>query len=322
MHPEGQELGRWRDMVTTVRKSLDYVKNKPRHGYAIDRPGLQVTWGEMYKTLTHLSALLPHMDRDATLLERYFRWVRIPEGIDYTGYYEPTLRASRTKKPGYTHPLYRVPPELAEYERKEQRYFDRETIERKGILKKRGLELAWVSDPVDAFFLAVQGSGWLIFDDGTREHVGYAGRNGHKYKAIGRSMYEQGLIEHINAAAIREWFVRNPDRVQDILHENPNFVFFKFGGYVSTGAMGYGVDEWLSLAVDPSFVPLGAVLAFGVNVPEREGRSPLRGIGFAQDVGSAIKGNRVDVFCGQGQRAAYVASNLDAHGPAWVLLAR
>ncbi len=87
--------------------------------------------------------------------------------------------------------------------------------------------------------------------------------------------------------------------------------------------MGYTVDDWLSLAVDRSFIPLGAIVAYGVNAPDRKlGKIPLRGIGFAQDVGGAIKRNRIDIFCGGNERANYVASHLDAKGPAWILLAK
>ena len=87
--------------------------------------------------------------------------------------------------------------------------------------------------------------------------------------------------------------------------------------------MGQVVDDWLSLATDRKYIPLGAVVAYGVNAPDPDyGTIPLRGIGFAQDVGGAIKRNRIDIFCGGGERANYVASHLDAHGPAWVLVAR
>ena len=115
----------------------------------------------------------------------------------------------------------------------------------------------------------------------------------------------------------------NPQRVREILNENPSYVFFRYGSRGPTGAMGHVVDEWLSLAVDRSYIPLGAVVAFGVNVPdEKYGSLPLRGIGFAQDVGGAIKQRRIDLFCGGSERANYVASHLDAPGPAWVLVAR
>lgn len=104
--------------------------------------------------------------------------------------------------------------------------------------------------------------------------------------------------------------------MREILNENPSYVFFKFGGRGPTGAMGHEVDDWLSLATDRSYIPLGSLVAYGVNAPdERRGSVPLRGIGFAQDVGGAIKRNRIDIFCGGDARANYVASHLDAQGP-------
>ena len=129
--------------------------------------------------------------------------------------------------------------------------------------------------------------------------------------------------EYLHIFEQRQWFKDNPQRVREILNENPSYVFFRYGSRGPTGAMGHVVDEWLSLAVDRSYIPLGAVVAFGVNVPdEKYGSLPLRGIGFAQDVGGAIKQRRIDLFCGGSERANYVASHLDAPGPAWVLVAR
>ncbi|MFR8276266.1 MAG: MltA domain-containing protein, partial [Desulfovibrio fairfieldensis] len=157
----------------------------------------------------------------------------------------------------------------------------------------------------------------------TQAYVNYAGQNGHKYKSSGRIMREKGLLKRGDIFEQREWFRNNPGRVREILNENPSYVFFKFGGRGPTGAMGHEVDDWLSLATDRSYIPLGSLVAYGVNAPdERRGSVPLRGIGFAQDVGGAIKRNRIDIFCGGDARANYVASHLDAKGPAWVLLAR
>lgn len=176
---------------------------------------------------------------------------------------------------------------------------------------------------MDVFFLEIQGSGRLVFDDGTEAFINYAGQNGHKYKSSGRIMREKGLLKRGDIFEQRQWFKDNPQRVREILNENPSYVFFRYGSRGPTGAMGHVVDEWLSLAVDRSYIPLGAVVAFGVNVPdEKYGSLPLRGIGFAQDVGKAIKQRRIDLFCGGSERANYVASHLDAPGPAWVLVAR
>lgn len=324
LDPRNQDLTSWREMAPTVRKSLRYVKSKPQGALAVNRPGLKLTWGEMRRTLERLDALLPRLDAEPGLFLANFTWKAVPNGIDYSGYYEPYVRASRTAKPGYPQAIYKLPPDLAAVKRRNRgRYYDRRTIEEKQVLAGKGLELAWAADPVDVFFLEIQGSGRLIFDDGTQAFVNYAGQNGHKYKSSGRIMREKGLLKEGHIFEQREWFKNNPQRVNEILHENPSYVFFRFGNRGPTGAMGQVVDDWLSLATDRKYIPLGAVVAYGVNAPDPDfGTIPLRGIGFAQDVGGAIKRNRIDIFCGGGDRANYVASHLDAHGPAWVLVAR
>ena len=324
LDPRNQDLTSWREMAPTVRKSLRYVKSKPQGALAVNRPGLKLTWGEMRRTLERLEELLPRLDAEPGLFLANFTWKAVPNGIDYSGYYEPYVRASRTPKPGYPQAIYKLPPDLAAVKRRNRgRYYDRRTIEEKQVLAGKGLELAWAADPVDVFFLEIQGSGRLIFDDGTQAFVNYAGQNGHKYKSSGRIMREKGLLKEGHIFEQREWFKNNPQRVDEILHENPSYVFFRFGNRGPTGAMGQVVDDWLSLATDRKYIPLGAVVAYGVNAPDPDyGTIPLRGIGFAQDVGGAIKRNRIDIFCGGGERANYVASHLDAHGPAWVLVAR
>lgn len=323
LKPSNQDLTNFSDMAPTIGKSLIYVNSKAPDSLAINSPLLKVTWGELARTLTKLKDILPLLDRDPSLLEKNFKWVPVPNGIDYSGYYEPRVRASRTKKPGYEQAIYSLPPNLAQVKKKYGKYYDRETIETKQVLAGKGLELAWAADPVDVFFLEIQGSGRLIFDDGTEAYVNYAGQNGHKYKSSGRVMREKGLLERGDIFEQREWLKNNPDRVREILNGNPSYVFFKFGSRGPTGAIGHTVDDWLSLATDRSFIPLGAVVAYGVNLPDAEkGTLPMRGIGFAQDVGGAIKRNRIDIFCGGDERANYVASFLDAHGPAWILLAR
>ena len=321
--PRNQDLTSWKDMAPSVRKSLRYVNSKPQGAIAVQRPGLSITWGDLSRTLTRLQELIPRLDSEPQLLLANFRWVEVTGGINYSGYYEPAVRASRTRKPGYTQAIYGRPPDLERVIAKRGSYYDRRTIEEKQVLAGKGLELAWAADPVDVFFLEIQGSGRLIFDDGTQAYVNYAGQNGHKYKSSGRIMREKGLLRQGDIFEQREWFKNNPSRVREILNDNPSYVFFKYGTRGPTGAMGYQVDDWLTLATDRGFIPLGSIVAYGVNVPdETRGRVPLRGIGFAQDVGGAIKRNRIDIFCGGDDRANYVASHLDAKGPAWVLLAR
>lgn len=324
LRPQNQELSSWTDMGPTIRKSLRYTGRKVASIYAVNRPDLKITWGEMHATLELLHSLLPELDAKPELFLEKFRWVQIPGGIKYSGYYEPQLHASRTKKGPYTEPLYSVPPDLLSYKaRHGGKYYTRRQICGEHVLAGRGLELAW-ADPVDVFFLEIQGSGKLLFDDGTQAYVNYAGQNGHKYKSSGRIMTEKGrLLKRGDIFEQRQWFKDHPSRITEILYDNPSYVFFRYGTRGATGAMGIQIDDWLSLATDPKFLPLGSVIAFGVNAPDPNvGRIPLRGIGFAQDTGGAIKRNRIDIYCGSSDRGNYVASFLDASGPAWVLIRR
>lgn len=323
LSPENQDLHSYREMAPTLEKSLRYASSKKQDDLAIDNAYLKVTWGDLSKTLRRLRDVLPQLDQRPELLAENFQWVEMPGGIAYSGYYEPRVKASRTRKPGYEQAIYSLPPDLPAMIKKHGKYHDRRSIEEKQLLAGRGLELAWAADPVDVFFLEIQGSGRLIFDDGTEAYVNYAGQNRHKYKSSGRIMREKGLLSRGDIFEQREWLANNPERVREILNENPSYVFFKFGSRGPTGAMGEVVDDWMSLAVDRKSIPLGAVVAYGVNLPdEKKGVQPTRGIGFAQDVGGAIKRNRIDIFCGGDDRANYVASHLDAKGPAWVLLAK
>ncbi len=322
LSPRNQNINSWRSLEPTLLKSLNYVKAKKFDAIAVDRPGLRLTWGQMEHTLRQLKDLLPKLDRHPNLFKEKFIWVPVHGGIMYSGYYEPTLKASRTYKEGYT-PLYRNPPDLAKYRKRGRKYHSRTAIDKENVLAGRGLELAWAESFVDVFYLQIQGSGKLIFDDGSVAHVNYAGQNGHKYVSSGRIMREKGLLKRGDVQEQKEWFKNNPHRVWEIFKENPSYVFFRFGDKGATGAMGYVVDPLASIATDRHFIPLGSVVAYGVNIPQAVGGpKALRAIGFAQDVGGAIKRNRIDIFTGGGAEAEYIASHLDAPGPAWVLVSK
>ncbi len=321
--PGNQEMVSWKSLAEYVRNSASYVNRKPQSVVATSRDGRRITWGQLAKTLLLFRNILPQLDANPRLLAEKFEWVPIQGGIDFSGYYSPVVRASRVRKAGYEHPIYGTPPELRPLRAKGKKYHDRRTIEQGQILAGRGLELAWAADPVDVFFLAIQGSGILQYDDGTRDYINYDEQNGHKYKSSGRIMREKGLLARGDIFEQRHWLKDHPDRVQEILHENPSFVFFKLSKQGPTGAMGFEVQDWVSLATDRNFIPLGSIVAYGVNIPDAtRGTQPLRALGLAQDVGGAIKRNRIDIYCGTSERSNYVASFLDAKGPAWILLAK
>ncbi|MBR4745943.1 MAG: MltA domain-containing protein [Desulfovibrio sp.] len=326
LKPASQDLNSWTEMAPTIRKSESYCAKKPASALAVNRGEMKITWGEMAETLRTLRGILPKLDANPGLLLEKFRWIPFPGGIKYSSYYEPQIKASRERNPakGHTEPMYKVPPDMAAYKVAHGgRYYSRREIDEGHLLEGKGLELAW-ADPVDVFFLQIQGSGKLIFGDGTEAFINYAGQNGHKYRSSGKIMAAKGgILKRGDIFEQRAWLHAHPERQKEIFNENPSYVFFKFGMRGSMGAMGYQVDDWLSLATDPRYIPLGAVVAFGVNAPDPQtGRFPLRGIGFAQDTGGAIKKDRIDIYAGGSDRGNYVASFLDASGPAWVLVRR
>ena len=322
--PRNQGLSSWADLAPAIDRSLRFMAKKADSSLALDQPELRVTWGELRRSLTTLRGLLPELDRRPELLASTFDWYAMGPTVKFTGYYEPTLEASWTQTGEFTQPLYAVPPDL----RKGRPYHDRHAIDEQGVLRGRGLELAWIKSKVDSFFLQIQGSGRLVFTDGSVRHVLYADKNNHYYVALGRTMKERGLIppDQVNMPAIRAYLAAHPDEVPELLDTNPSYVFFRLADSGPLGAMGQVVTPWVSLAVDKRVFPMGAAVVFAVPLPGPDhvqgARGLLAGIGFCQDVGGAIKGSRADLFCGPGDFAEMIAGHLDAPGDVLLLLAK
>jgi membrane-bound lytic murein transglycosylase A len=192
-----------------------------------------------------------------------------------------------------------------------------------GALAGKGYELLWVDDAVDAFFLHVQGSGRVVMEDGKVVRLGFAGRNGHSYVAIGRELIEQGAIprERMSMQAIRAWLAAHPDQAGPVMASNPSFIFFRIiDGEGPIGAEGVPLTPGRSLAVDPEFVPLGLPIWLDTTDP-LDPRQPLRRLVVAQDTGAAIKGPvRGDLFWGFGENAAARAGAMKQQGRYFLLL--
>ena len=230
----------------------------------------------------------------------------------FTGYYEPVLQGSPSRTARFAYPIYRRPPEL----RDGTAWYDRATIE-SGILRGRGLEIAWLDDPVEVFFLHIQGSGRIHMTNGTTIRVGYAGRNGFAYRSIGQELVARGIFtrNQVSADTIRGYVRSNPATGMALLNQNPSYVFFrKLSTLADTdgpiGAMGRSITTMRSIAVDPDFVPLGAPVWI-----ETSGAEPLHRLMVAQDTGGAIKGaQRADIFFGTGLQAGHAAGNIKDGG--------
>jgi membrane-bound lytic murein transglycosylase A len=261
-----------------------------------------------------------------------FDWVRVGEGKAFaTGYYEPEISGSRTSQPGYQVPIYRTPSDLIRCTKADGTsgrgrideagacvlYFTRAEIE-DGALAGKGLELAFAADPVDLFFLQIQGSGRLKLPDGSVMRIGYAEQNGREYIAVGRLLRERGLLPPggANMKAIVAWLRAQPDGGRALMRENLSYIFFKeLTGAGPLGALNLPVTPRVTVAADPLFIPLGAPVFVDLD------RNEADGLWVAQDTGGAIKGaNRFDTFWGAGAEAERVAGGMSANGTALILL--
>ena len=263
--------------------------------------------------------------------------VQVGDGQAFvTGYYEPEIAGSRTQAPGYDVPVYKRPPDLVEgdlgdffpeLKGKKIRgkveggrlvpYPDRGQIE-DGALNGKALEIGWAADPVEFFFLQVQGSGRLRLPDGSVMRIGYDGQNGRDYVGIGKLMRDRGLLGpgQLSMQGVMAWLRANPAEGDAIMRENKSFVFFReLTGAGPIGAMGVAVTGRVSVAADPAFVPLGAPVLLQLD------RAEANGLWVAQDTGGAIKGaNRFDSFWGAGDDARTIAGGMSGRGRAWLLV--
>jgi len=320
MHPRYHGLPSFTGLSFGLSQSLAHVSSRPASAIALQQPGLTLTFRQLAATLAHLEAMLPTLDQDPGLLARDFIWYRIGPDFGFTGYFEPTLRASRKKSAAYPYPLYRLPPDL----RQGVPFHTRSAIDRRGALAGRGLELAWVSSEMDAFFLHVQGSGRLVFEDGSVYHVLYAGQNGHPYVSLGRVMRDRELLDpdNVDMQSIRNWLTANPEQSAELYDANPSYIFFRLAAKGPIGAMGRPLTPYLSTATDRSILPHGSLTFSVIPLPGTAGepRRPFYGLTLPQDVGGAIKGHRVDFFFGAETEAAHLAGYLNSRGAVYVLV--
>lgn len=243
---------------------------------------------------------------------------RQSEGL-FTGYFEVELNGSRQRQGRYQTPIYRQPPELSSGPR-----YSRAEIE-DGALAGRGLELLWVDDPVDAFFLEIQGSGRVRLEDGSAVRVGYDGKNGLPYVPVGRLLAERGEIPRpqVTMISIRDWMNQHPEAGAALRRENPSYVFFREqADEGALGAEGIVLTPERSLAVDRAYIALG--LPIWLEADERfAAAESVRRLVVAQDTGGAIKGPvRGDLFWGIGPAAAWRAGVMNARGRFYLLLPR
>lgn len=281
--------------------------------------------------------------------EAQFRpWVLVnPDGSRnglITGYYEPILKGSRTQGRGYSHPVFGPPGDMIAVDLAEL-YPELKHMRLRGRIEGRKLvpyysraewgpqeskrsheALLWIDDPIDLFFMQIQGSGQVQLNNGQRVRLNYADQNGHPYRSIGRWLIERGELkaEQASMQGIKSWGKANPSRLTEMLNANPSLVFFRempAEGSGPPGAMGLPLTPERSLAVDPRHVPLGAPIWLATTRPNSE--QALTRMMLAQDTGGAIRGVvRGDFYWGSGADAGHQAGRMRQQGRMWVLMPR
>ncbi|MCL2075651.1 MAG: MltA domain-containing protein [Betaproteobacteria bacterium] len=264
-----------------------------------------------------------------------------------TGYFEPLIKGSRRRDAQNSIPVLGVPPDMLtidlgglypdlQHRRLRGRlvgnrvvpYLSRAEIEARTDGDWPSEPILWAADPIEFFFLQIQGSGRVELPDGSHVRIGYADQNGHPYRSIGRVLIERGDLkpEEASMQGIQAWARRNPERLQELLDENPSYVFFRELTEVRAdkgplGALGVPLTAGRSIAVDPRYVTLGIPVWLATTYPNS--REPLNRLVLAQDTGGAIKGvARADFFWGFGDKAGQLAGRMKQRGRMWLLMPR
>jgi len=339
-----------RAALAAFRRSCEEIRKRPPLS-AMGGEGYAGTAGDWFAAC---NAAPSHAD--AAVARRFFesRFAPVAVGAGevrqglFTGYYEPELRASRTRHGPYRTPLYGLPDDLIAADlgrfreswkgehlagRIEGRtlvpYPTRADIDAHGLLAAK--VLLYAADPIAAFFLHIQGSGRVTLDDGSAIRLAYAGANGRPYTAIGRTLIEDGELDRagVSLQAIRAWLKAHPDRARAVMESDQSYVFFREAplgdpALGSTGSEGTPLTPRASLAVDPKLHPLGAPVFVAATAPDPDPSRPDRDFDallIAQDTGGAIAGPvRGDVYWGFGKAAESIAGRMKAHGAMFVLL--
>jgi len=345
------DLTGWREdkvagALPALRRSCAKLLAKPEA--AVPGPEEASTWLPRLRAACAALPAVAEGDENAArgFLEHWFLPYRAlsasgPEGL-FTGYYEPELKGSRQRGGDYAVPLYGEPKDLVTVDlgafddslkgkhvtgrvvgHALLPYPTRSEIEA-GALDDKAKELLWLADPIDAFFLQIQGSGRVVLEDGSVVHVGYAAANGRRYQAIGKLLVERGAmsLDQVSLASLKAWLRAHPGEAKALMDENAAYVFFReIAGDGPVGAEGVDLSAGRSLAVDPKFILLGLPLWLDIASPEAGKR--IRRLVIAQDVGGAIKGPvRGDLFWGHGPEAEEMAGRMRSTGGYYLLLPR
>ncbi len=337
-----------------IRQSLAYLQKLPPDRVVGEQPRL-LTAKEVSDSLLAFEELLDHW-RCAECLARAINadFDLLPSSADpqlstvlFTGYYQPVMRGSLVRTEKFRYPIYGKPADLITAEKVTVKpklivekivgraqgeqfmpYYSRREIEA-GSLRGRGLEIAWVDDPIDVFFLHIQGSGLIHLPDGKPLSVGYAGQNGWPYRSIGRLLIDRGKVarEEMSMQRLRRYLKENPEELNEIFSYNESYVFFRALESGPLGSLEVAVTAGRSLATDARLFPKGVLALIQTEIPVVDGAGELAGwrpitrFVLNQDTGGAIRGlQRADLYFGTGDEAAGLAGYMNRPGNMFFLV--
>lgn len=332
-----------------VRYSLDYLQKLPPDRVVGEQPR-RYTAREIIASLQVFEKLLDHW-RCAECFSRelHDRFDFAPSSSDpatsqvlFTGYYQPVMDGSLVPTEKFRYPLYGPPGDLISAEQVTLKspvsvekivgrvegeqfvpYYTRREIDEAGLLRGRGLEIAWVADPVELFFLHIQGSGILRLPDGRQLSVGYAAQNGRPYRSIGRLLIDDGKVakEEMSMQRLRRYLHEHPQEQSEILAYNESYVFFRVNETGPLGSLEVPVTAGRSIATDSRLFPKGALALIETDIPAIDGAGELTGwrpvtrLVINQDTGGAIRGlQRADIYFGTGNPAEGLAGYMNRQG--------
>jgi membrane-bound lytic murein transglycosylase A len=352
-HDDDREF---RDLADAVRKSLDYYGKLPPET-AVRMGENAYTARDLFETLERFLTIV-----DSPTLTPEGKWEQIKDefvlyrssGSDgrgrvlFTGYYEPVLSCRLLPDGSFRFPLYRRPDDIIEVDltqfgngwpkdrifgrltgKRVVPYYSREEIEQGKVFAGKDLEILWCSDPVDIYFLQVQGSGKADLGDGTLISVLYDAQNGRPYRSIGKHLIDAGVFtkEQVTMQAIREYLRTHPEEAGEVLNQNPSYVFFRLDTGPSVGNMGVPLTPGRSIATDSRLFPRGALALIRTEQPVigEDGAIrewvPFTRFVLNQDTGGAIRGaGRVDLFWGRGTEAGTAAGAMKQEGELYFLV--
>jgi membrane-bound lytic murein transglycosylase A len=341
-----------KDLVRAIEHSLKYLQRRD--------PLVPVMFGEHTISTRDLTVNLQDLktcferwgisSKSLTYIHTNYSFYRSSaEKVLITGYYQARLRGSLTRHGPYRYPLYKVPDDLTTFKEPLQvgnmtfttgvrlkdgtlrPYYTRQEIDYKDALAGKNLEIVWLDDPVERAFLHIQGSGVVVLDTGERVQVGYAGKNGHPFRPIGKALIEQQLLQRkdVTMQSIKQFLRDNPPKIPEILSYDPSYVFFSLRDIGPLGSLNVPVTPFRSIATDSGIFPRGAFAFINFETPPYS-ENFFRSLPSSemtslfvmnQDTGGAIRGTaRVDLFVGAGEGEEQISGGMKQSGSLYFIV--